>query len=77
MKSAIAILGLSAVADAHGRWKCPKARDEMTEEGKHDKFENTANKVLFLDESDIHSILLCSYILFFNLIVRCLRPRVW
>lgn len=44
MKSAVALLGLAAMADAHGRWKCPKARDELTEEGKHDKFDNTANK---------------------------------
>ena len=45
MKTAVAVLGLAAVADAHGRWKCPKARDELTAEGEHDKFENTANKV--------------------------------
>ena len=38
-------MGLSAMAEAHGRWKCPKARDELTEDGKHDKFDNTANKV--------------------------------
>jgi hypothetical protein len=45
MRTTVACLTLAAVADAHGRWKCPAARDELTEDGTHDKFENTANKV--------------------------------
>lgn len=72
MKSAIAILGLSAVADAHGRWKCPRARDELTTEGKHDKFDNTANKVLNLMADTQYEIFYAHLLR----IVCCLRPSV-
>jgi len=38
------VFALLGMAEGHGRWKCPVARDELTPEGKHDNFDNTGNK---------------------------------
>jgi len=46
MKIFAALLSLSAFfgAEAHSRWKCPKARDWNDQNGKHITFDNTGNK---------------------------------
>jgi len=41
---ALSIASIAGLASAHGRWKCPTARDELDDAGNHITFDNTANK---------------------------------
>jgi len=42
--SILVVIAVFASANAHGRWKCPSARDALDANGEHIKFDNTGNK---------------------------------
>ena len=44
----VTIAVLFALADAHGRWKCPLPRDVLDDNGNYITFDNTENKFVNL-----------------------------